>query len=243
MEHPKLVVKNLSKTFDKKVVFSSLSLYVNQREFISIIGPSGCGKTTILNIIAGLEKETAGTVRINKIPGYMLQKPLLLPWETILENVMLGLKLRHISEKKAKQEAYYMLKKFRLSDYADYYPYTLSGGMAQRVAILRTVLFNNEFLLMDEPFGALDSLTRLSMQMWLQNVWQTYKSSILLVTHDIREAILLSDRIYVLSKNPATILKEVTITLPRPRKRELLQDKKAIAIEKTLEELLLNNQL
>ncbi|MBI2430709.1 MAG: ABC transporter ATP-binding protein [Candidatus Levybacteria bacterium] len=242
MGHPKLVIQNLSKTFDKKAVFSSLSLYINQGEFVSIIGPSGCGKTTILNIIAGLEKETAGTVHIDKIPGYMLQKPLLLPWKTTLENVMLGLTLRQVSEKKARQLAYDMLKKFKLSEYANYYPHTLSGGMAQRVALLRTVLFNNQFLLMDEPFGALDALTRLSMQMWLLNLWQTYKSSVLFVTHDIWEAILLSDRIYVLSSSPATIIKEVNIDLSRPRKREFLKDKKVIAIEESLERLLLSIQ-
>ncbi|QQG40476.1 MAG: ABC transporter ATP-binding protein [Candidatus Levyibacteriota bacterium] len=252
MTTPKLEVKNLSKTFSLNssltYTVSSISMRINYGEFVSIIGPSGCGKTTLLNILAGLEKQTTGTIYIDKQKnqkllgksGYMLQKPLLLPWKTVLENVMLGLTLKRISEKKAKQEACNMLKKFGLSDYANYYPHALSGGMAQRVALLRTILFNNQFLLMDEPFGALDALTRLSMQMWLLDVWQTYKSSVLFVTHDIREAILLSDRIYVLSSSPATIIKEVNINLPRPRKHEFLKDKKTVEIEQLLEQLLLN---
>lgn len=248
MAQPKLVIQNLSKTFDTNPVFSSLSMNINQGEFVSIVGPSGCGKTTLLNILSGLEKENSGTILFNgeknqKLlgkSGYMLQKPLLLPWKTVLENVSLGLTLKHVSEKKAQQEAYFMLKKFKLSDYSNYYPNALSGGMAQRVALLRTILFNNQFLLMDEPFGALDALTRLSMQMWLLDVWQTYKSSVLFVTHDIREAILLSDRIYVLSSRPATIIKEIYVSLPRPRKREFLQNKKSLLIEESLEQLLLS---
>lgn len=238
-----LQIQNLSKTFyvnEKPLpVISSLSITVKKGEFVSIIGPSGCGKTTILNIITGLERETSGKILLDGAASYMLQKPLLLPWKNTLENVMLGLLLKHVDISKARQQATEMLKKFHLDAFANHYPYTLSGGMAQRVALLRTILFNNQFLLMDEPFGALDALTRLSMQLWLLDVWQTYKSSVLLVTHDIWEAIFLSDKVYVLSNKPATVIQEVFINLPRPRKREFLRTKKSIAIEQKLEELLL----
>lgn len=247
MTQIKLRIQNLSKTFYVKKkplpVLSSLSLTVKKGEFVSIIGPSGCGKTTILNIIAGLDIQTSGKVLLDGTASYMFQKPLLLPWKSALENISLSLLLKGVPKKTAQQKAYAMLKKFHLDTFANHYPATLSGGMAQRIGLLRTILFNNQFLLMDEPFGALDALTRLSMQMWLLDVWQTYKSSVLLVTHDIREAILLSDKIYVLSKCPATILNEVLIPLPRQRKREFLQDKKVIAIEKMLEDLLLSKKI
>ncbi len=240
-----LATHNLSKVFylDRQplLVFSDITIAVKKGEFVSILGPSGCGKSTLLNIIAGIERKTAGKVSISgsEKPGYMLQKPLLLPWKTTLQNTMLGLLLKHVPEKKAKQDAQNMLKKFHLEQFANHYPQSLSGGMAQRVALLRTILFNNDFLLMDEPFGALDALTRIAMQMWLLDVWQTYKTTVLLVTHDIREAILLSDRIYVFSNKPTRLVKEVVIDLPRPRRRNMLQQKKALHIEKILEELLL----
>lgn len=242
---PQLVIQNLTKVFetDSKpfIVFSDISLSVKKGEFVSILGPSGCGKTTLLHCIANIEKPTQGNIISDGKPGYMLQKPLLLPWLTTLENTMLGLFLTHIPKHEAQKKAFDLLKKFHLEQFANHYPATLSGGMAQRVALLRTMLFNNNFLLMDEPFGALDALTRLSMQMWLLDVWQTYKTSVLFVTHDIREAILLSDRIYVLSQKPATIVKEIVVNLQRPRRRDMLQQKKALEMEQMLEAILLNN--
>ncbi len=236
-----LVTHNLSKIYCESTIFSNVSISVKKGEFVSILGPSGCGKTTLLHCIAGLEKPTNGTISVSEKPGYMLQKPLLLSWKTTLENTSLGLLLKGIPQKKAKQEALVILKKFQLDQFANHYPATLSGGMAQRVALLRTILFNNRYLLMDEPFGALDALTRLSMQMWLLDVWQAFKASVLFITHDIREAILLSDKIYILGNSPTTVVKEMVIDLPRPRRRELLQQKKALEIEKTLEKILLAN--
>lgn len=236
-----LVTHNLSKSYHQLPIFSNISITVKRGEFVSILGPSGCGKTTLLHCIAGIEKPTGGEIIMIDKPGYMLQKPLLLPWKTTLENTNLGLLLKGISQEKAKKEGLAILKKFNLDKFAYHYPATLSGGMSQRIAVLRTILFNNQFLIMDEPFGSLDALTRISMQMWLLDVWQMYKSSILLVTHDIREAILLSDKIYILGNSPTTVIKEVIIDLPRPRRREMLQQKKALEIEKTLEDILLIN--
>jgi ABC-type nitrate/sulfonate/bicarbonate transport system ATPase subunit len=172
----------------------------------------------------------------------MLQQPLLLPWRTVEENVMLGLDVRRVPRTQAQQRAYELLKRFGLVEFAQHYPATLSGGMRQRVALLRTVLFNHEFLLLDEPLGALDALTRLSLQMWLQDLWQSFHSSVLFITHDVREAILLSDRIYVLSARPAQVVKVIDVDLPRPRRQEHLTQEKAIKLEQELIELLMKEQ-
>src|SRR5260370_5156424 len=174
--------------------------------------------------------------------GYMPQQPLLLPWRTVEENVMLGLDVRHLPRKQAQLEAHELLKRFGLLDFAGNYPATLSGGMRQRVALLRTVLFNADFLLLDEPFGALDALTRLSCQVWLLDLWHEFHSSVLFITHDVREAILLSDRVYVLSARPARVLRVVDIDLPRPRQPEHLALPQAVQLEQDLMPLLLTAQ-
>jgi ABC-type nitrate/sulfonate/bicarbonate transport system ATPase subunit len=172
----------------------------------------------------------------------MPQQPLLLPWRSVEENVLLGLDIRHVPRKQAQQEARELLKRFGLAEFAQNYPATLSGGMRQRVALLRTALFNSSFLLLDEPFGALDALTRLSLQMWLLDLWQTFHSSVLFITHDVREAILLSKRIYVLSARPARVLRVVTVDLPYPRRQEHLALERAVQLEQELVALLMKEQ-
>jgi ABC-type nitrate/sulfonate/bicarbonate transport system ATPase subunit len=152
------------------------------------------------------------------------------------------LDVRRVPRKKAQAEAHELLKRFGLADFAQSYPAMLSGGMRQRVALLRTVLFNAAFLLLDEPFGALDALTRLSLQMWLLELWQTFHSSVLFITHDVREAILLSDRIYVLSARPARVLRVVEVNLPRPRRQENLALAEAVQLEQELVALLMKEQ-
>ncbi len=184
---------------------------------------------------------SAGEARAGK-SGYMPQQPLLLPWRTIEENVMLGQDICRTPRKKARQEAYELLKRFGLADFAQNYPATLSGGMRQRIALLRTVLFNHDFLLLDEPFGALDALTRLSSQMWLLDLWQDFHSSVLFITHDVREAILLSDRIYVFSARPGRVLRLVEVDLPRPRQPEQLAWAQSVQLEQELVTLLLKEQ-
>jgi len=254
MNPPKLLVQGVTKVYRdgqrSLVALSPIDLAVATGEFVSIIGPSGCGKSTLFNIIAGVEKAgsgviaidgKAGEVRAGKA-GYMPQQPLLLPWRTVEENVMLGLDIRHTPRKKAQQEAHELLKRFGLADFAQNYPGTLSGGMRQRVALLRTVLFNHDFLLLDEPFGALDALTRLSSQMWLLDLWQEFHSSVLFITHDVREAILLSDRIYVFSARPGRILRIVEVELPRPRQPEQLAWEQSVQLEQQLVTLLLKEQ-
>lgn len=214
MPAPKLVIKNLSKNYlltNNKTVtaLKNFNLSIFPQEFISIIGPSGCGKTTLFNIIAGVEEQTSGTVMLDGNIGisrrgkfgYMFQEPLLLPWRTIVENLILGLDIRRVSRKIALKKAHTLLKEFNLEKYEDQYPSTLSGGMKQKVALLRTLLFNDSFLLLDEPFGALDQITRNSLQLWLKKVLKKFKTTVLFITHDIREAKLLSDRIIELKKN------------------------------------------
>jgi ABC-type nitrate/sulfonate/bicarbonate transport system ATPase subunit len=254
VEGEKLTVRGVTKVYreGKRQIeaLSPIDLTVGQGEFVTLIGPSGCGKSTLFNIIAGVDTPTQGELaidgnargeRVGKT-GYMPQQPLLLPWRTVEENVLLGLDIRHVPRKAAQQQAHDLLKRFGLADFAESYPAALSGGMRQRVALLRTVLFNASFLLLDEPFGALDALTRISMQSWLLELWQTFHSSVLFITHDVREAIFLSDRIYVLSARPAHVLRVIDVDLPRPRRREYLAEEQAVRLEQELLALLVKEQ-
>ena len=183
--HPKLSVKHLSKSFGTLDVLKDISLSVKPHEFVSIIGPSGCGKSTLFHILSGIEEASFGEILLDKKNvkdrrgkfGYMPQDVSLLPWKTVLENVMLGPIVLGKSKRSAKEKAYELLEKFELSDFANHFPATLSGGMQQRVALLRTVLFNPSFLLLDEPLGSLDALTRHEVQMWLLNIYKTFHSS------------------------------------------------------------------
>lgn len=254
MDPPKLLVQGVTKVFvnghQRLETLASIDLTVARGAFVSVIGPSGCGKSTLFNIIVGVEQPTSGLVAIDGDAdgiragktGYMPQQPLLLPWRSVEENVMLGLDVRHVPRKQAQADAHELLKRFGLAEFAQHYPPTLSGGMRQRVALLRTMLFNPTFLVLDEPFGALDALTRLSSQMWLLDLWQQLHASVLFITHDVREAILLSDRIYVLSARPAHVLRVVEVELPRPRKHEHLALELAVQLEQELVTLLLKEQ-
>lgn len=250
MQQSKLLLQGVSKSFRQGrqalAILEAIDLEVAQGEFVSLIGPSGCGKSTLFNLIAGLEQPDNGSVLIDGDAdteragktGYMFQQPLLLPWRTVEENVMLGLDVRRVARRQAREQAHELLKRFGLAEFAQHYPATLSGGMRQRVALLRTVLFNPNFLLLDEPFGSLDALTRLSCQMWLLDLWLAVHASVLFITHDVREAILLSDRVYVLSARPARVLRVVEVPLERPRRAEQLSDARAVELEQGLISLL-----
>lgn len=254
MQQPGLLLRDVSKSFRQArrslQVLQPLDLEVAPGEFVSLIGPSGCGKSTLFNIIAGLEQPDGGSLTIdgeNAVQrtgrtGYMPQQPLLLPWRTVEENVLLGLDVRHVPRRQALAQARELLKRFGLAEFAQSYPFALSGGMRQRVALLRTVLFNARFLLLDEPFGALDALTRLSCQMWLLALWQEVHASVLFITHDVREALLLSDRIYVMSARPARIVRVVGVDLPRPRHAGQLACSRAVELEQELMSLLVKEQ-
>jgi ABC-type nitrate/sulfonate/bicarbonate transport system ATPase subunit len=225
----KLEIANLSKVFRKNgqnlIALQDTSMQISAGKFVSIIGPSGCGKSTLFNMIAGLLKPSAGQILLdgNDIQGksgyvgYMLQKDLLLPWRTILNNVVIGLEIRGVSKKEAKKRALPLLHRYGLKGFEHHYPRELSGGMRQRAALLRTLLYDQDVILLDEPFGALDAQTRLMMQSWLMGIWKDFNKTILFVTHDIDEAIYLSDEIYVFSPRPGRLKAKIEITLPRPR--------------------------
>ncbi|PBC38149.1 ABC transporter [Rhodococcus sp. ACPA4] len=238
-------VASLSKEFstraDTRQVLDDVSFYAAPGEFVSIIGPSGCGKSTIFNVLAGLETPTSGTVSVglpdsgSGIPtAYMPQKDLLFPWRSVLDNTALGLEVQGVPRKTARNKARELFAAFGLSGFENATPSQLSGGMRQRAALLRTVVQGKPVLLLDEPFGALDSLTRTEMQSWLQDVWQQYRWTVLMITHDIREAIYLSDRVVVLSARPATVKRVVDVPLPRPRELDMITSPEFAAVEREL---------
>jgi NitT/TauT family transport system ATP-binding protein len=212
-----LIVRNITKSFPGKAeavrVLEDLSFSINERDFVSIIGPSGCGKTTIFNIIAGLLEPDSGTMHyrgeeiesLRGRVGYMMQKDLLFPWRTVLGNVLLGLETRGVDRDQAEAKAREYLKDFGLAGFENAYPKTLSGGMRQRVALIRTLIMDPDILLLDEPFSALDYQTRLYLEGVLKDAVQTYNKTVILVTHDIDEAVALSKRVVVLSGRPARV--------------------------------------
>ncbi|WP_404451502.1 ABC transporter ATP-binding protein [Virgibacillus necropolis] len=238
----KLQINKLSKSFGNKAVLDKVTFSVNEGEFVSILGPSGSGKSTLFHLIGGISVPDEGDIYldgdlINGKRGaisYTPQAPSLLPWRTILQNVLLG---AEISGKKNEQDALDMIERAGLGGYEKAYPHELSGGMKQRAAFIRSLLSPQSLICLDEPFSALDEFTRLDMQKWLLSIWESYKRSILFVTHNIEEAIYLSDRIIVLAANPATVKREFTIPFERPRdknlllKQDFLQWKKAIIKE------------
>lgn len=242
---PKLEIKNLSVTFETEII-KNISFKVDEGEIISIIGPSGCGKSTLFNVISGILDQTKGSVEIDGSAedqrqgrfGYMFQEPLLFPWLKVLENVMLGFEIKGLEKKLAKTKAVDLLKKFDLFKQANFYPNSLSGGMKQKGALLRTIAFNSDLLLLDEPFGSLDAISRSSLHLYLLDIWKKLGLTIIFTTHDIREAIFLSDRVYVLSKKPTIVTDCIKIHLTRPREISDQTSKKFIEIEKKLMGLL-----
>ncbi len=224
----KLEVRNISKSFDGKPVLSDISIELDQGELVCLLGVSGGGKTTLFNIISGLLKPDHGEVLLNgkNITGrpghisYMLQKDLLLPYRTIEDNVSLPLLLKGTSKKEARLHVAPLFSKFGLDETQKKYPSQLSGGMRQRAALLRTYMFSQDVALLDEPFSALDTLTKTSMHRWYLDVMQDIRLSTLFITHDIDEAILLSDRIYLLSGSPGEIKGEIIIREPKPRRND-----------------------
>lgn len=201
------------------------SLTVGQGEFISLVGPSGCGKTTLLEMIAGLSSPDSGRALRDDRPigqsfgwaGYMTQNDTLLPWRTVAENVAIGLELRAFSRKAISQRVTELIGKVGLSGFADKYPSEISGGMKKRLGLIRILAYEPEVLLLDEPFGALDAQTKEFLQEDLLRLWRDYRKTVIFVTHDLVEAILLSDRIVLLSNRPSFVRREFRVNLPRPR--------------------------
>ena len=210
-KNKKISINNVSKSYDGIKILDNISIDVYEGEFVSILGPSGCGKSTLFNLICNLTQVDNGEINVNGKISYMYQKDLLLPYKTIIDNVSLPLILNKQSKKESRKIVSPYLEKFGLGGYENKYPNELSGGMKQRANFLRTYINSNDIMLLDEPFGALDSITRLSMQKWLLEVKSKVNSTIFLITHDIDEAIMLSNRIYLISQKPASIKKEFII--------------------------------
>lgn len=204
-------------------ILAGVDLAVHEHEFVSIVGPSGCGKSTVLNFIAGLLPVQSGTVTLAGSPrngrtlGYVFQQHGLLPWRTVLENVELGLEVAGVAAAERRSQALDMLAQMGLNGFENHYPKEISGGMRQRVALARTLVTHPEIILMDEPFGALDAQTRVFIQEMFSNFWEGHRKTVLFVTHDIAEALLLSDRIVVMGARPGRIIAEYRVDIDRPR--------------------------
>ena len=250
-------LRNINQTYDngKTFILKDLNLLIedkpNQGQFVVILGASGCGKSTILRYIAGLQQPSSGDVLIKAIPrtekdriGMVFQQYSSFPWMSVLQNVSLGLLYKGIPEKEAHAKAMEMIKIVGLDGHEKKYAKypTLSGGQLQRVAIARSLLVNQEILLMDEPFGALDTYTRLKMQEFLIDVWNKVHPTIILVTHDISEAVYLGDDIYIMSANPGVIIEHIKVDLPSDRTRELKRDRKFVEMVYYIEDKMMQLQ-
>jgi putative hydroxymethylpyrimidine transport system ATP-binding protein len=219
-----------------------VSLVAGPGEFVSVIGPSGCGKSTLFAILAGLDQPSSGEVHFGATPvadrlgasAYMPQHDGLLEWRRVIDNVTLPLELSGARRRDARLRAQPLLERFGLGEFARSWPWQLSGGMRQRAAFLRTVISEPSRLLLDEPFGALDGITRADLQVWLTGVWGEFHSTVLLITHDVAEAVFLSDRVYVMGPRPGRVVAELAVDLPRPRRIEVQETAAFLDLERRL---------
>ena len=228
----KIIAKDIGHVYEqqsKNKILEGINLEIDSGQFVSIVGPSGCGKSTLLNIIGGLTKPTSGSVFIGKNQimgpgkdrGIIFQGYALLPWRSVLSNVELGLEINQIPKKTRMELARKFLNLVGLSAFEKYYPSQLSGGMKQRVAIARVLVYDPKILLMDEPFSALDAQTREILQTELLEIWSKTKKTIIFITHSVDEAVFLSDKVLVMGSHPGRIISEISINLPYPRNRSL----------------------
>ncbi|MDO9357927.1 MAG: ABC transporter ATP-binding protein [Polaromonas sp.] len=246
---PMLELVNVWKRFGdaqaQTVAVSGVNLRIAKSEFVTLVGPSGCGKSTLFNMIAGLlAPDDDGSLVFGGAPqrdgqllgkvSFMPQRDLLFPWRTVLDNAILALEVEGTPRKEARERARAMLPEFGLAGFANHYPHQLSGGMRQRVALMRTFLFERDLMLLDEPFGALDALTRTRMQHWLLELWAKHRRTVLFITHDIDEAILLGDKVLVMTARPGTVKSETVIDLPRPRDPSVVLTPEFIGLKQRL---------
>lgn len=232
-EEPKIQIKNITKVFDlgkeEFVALDGVSLDLAENEFVTVVGPSGCGKSTMLNILAGLMEPTSGEAIVNgKVVdgpsperGVIFQQYALFPWLTVRDNVEFGLKTAKVSPRERRERAQHFIDMVGLTQFADALPKTLSGGMKQRCAIARAYAMNPSILLMDEPFGALDALTRVRMQEHLLETWEQEKRTVMFITHDVDEAAFLANRVIVMAARPGRIHEIIDVNLPYPRTEEM----------------------
>ncbi|TCT06169.1 ABC transporter ATP-binding protein [Aquabacter spiritensis] len=234
---PTIEVRGLSKTYRSKregtvLALDDISFTVEEGEFVCIVGPSGCGKSTLLKILAGIVAHSVGTVAVRGKPpsdaqnrlGLVFQAPVLLPWRTVLQNTLLPAQVLGLDPKAAEARAHDLLRMVGLEQFASSYPNELSGGMQQRCSITRALLHDPSILLMDEPFGALDAMTRDTMNLELQRIWRESGKTIFLITHSIPEAVFLADRVLVMSARPGRIVEEIKVDLPRPRDLDTMSE-------------------
>ena len=237
-------IKNISKKIGELKILEDINMEIKKGEFVSILGPSGCGKSTLFKLITKLLEIDLGKIELGKSNGgaisYMPQKDLLLPWKTLYENASIPLEISGVKKEKWEKIIFPLIEEFGLKGFEDKYPNELSGGMRQRAGLLRSFLIDSELMLLDEPFGALDALTRSSMQEWLLKIWEKHGRTVLFITHDIDEAIYLSDKIYVFSTRPGRILKEIEVKFSRPRKKEIITTPKFMEYKKEIMESLSN---
>ncbi|MDA8405463.1 MAG: ABC transporter ATP-binding protein [Deltaproteobacteria bacterium] len=249
---PELVIENIYKVFKSGqgeiFALERINLSINKGEFVAILGPSGCGKTTLLNTIAGFSPPSSGRVLVNGVEvtspgpdrGMVFQEYALFPWMSVEKNISFGLEIKKLARSEIKNRVDVLLEKLQLLDFRRRFPKDLSGGMKQRVAIARVLALDSPIMLMDEPFGALDALTRRTMQDELLRIWLEFKKTIIFVTHGIQESIYLADRIVVMTYRPGTIKQVVPVTLPRPRDESSTQ---FIEIQKYLSKLVMEEQM
>lgn len=253
---PRIEFQNVSKVFYARrqtiTAVKDFSLKVNPGEFVTIVGPSGCGKSTVIRMLDGIITPTSGNILIDgedfsekkvdretlKKIGFIFQEPNLLPWLTVEQNVELPLKIMHMNTPENKVRVKELIDMVGMSKYASAYPVEVSGGMTQRVGVIRAMIHNPEILLMDEPFGALDSITREQLNLELLQIWKKTHKTIIFITHNVEEAVLLSSRVYVMATGPGRLTDVVDIDLPRPRTLDMITDKKFIAYTKQLTNLI-----
>lgn len=244
-DSPLLALKNITKTFGNVQALKDLNVSIKPGEFVTIVGPSGCGKSTLFNMVAGLEEPDAGgsiqflgkQCQAKDLLGkvaFMPQRDLLLPWRTIIDNAILAVEMEGMRRVDARALALEMLPEFGLTGFEKQYPHQLSGGMRQRVALMRTFMFRRDLVLLDEPFGALDALTRTMMQRWLLDIWQKHRRTILFITHDVDEALFLGDRVLAMSARPGHVKLELEVALPRPRHPDIVTSPEFIQQKRVL---------
>jgi NitT/TauT family transport system ATP-binding protein len=222
---PQISIRGVDKEFGEVVALKGIELDIHEGEFVCLLGPSGCGKSTLLNALAGFQPPTRGRLEVDGREitkpgpdrGMVFQEYALFPWMTVAKNIAFGLEIKKLPKAEIAQRVDMLLDKLHLSDFRDRYPKDLSGGMRQRVAIARVLALDSPILLMDEPFGALDALTRRTLQDELLRIWAEFRKTIVFVTHSIEESIYLADRIVVMTYRPGTIKRDVCVALPRPR--------------------------
>lgn len=249
-EPPVLEARDICKSFRSRKrevkVLDGLSLSVQPGQFVSIIGPSGSGKSTLFHIIGGLTAPDTGSIRMDGkdvtgqkgLIAYMPQQPALFPWRTVEDNILLPRELAGTPREQAREEASRWMKRAGLAGFEKAYPHTLSGGMQQRTAFLRAMMSTQEVMCLDEPFSALDELTRSDMQHWLLDIWEENRRSVLMITHHIEEALLLSDAVYIMSSRPARVLQKIEVPFPRPRREGILLSPDFQALKRDISVLL-----